>query len=126
MQHVVKVYAYPLALFAMRLKASNCQVAFVNGDRLLGEEAAALKARYPDRVYSQARSLLGLPLDKDTSEPPSQVQKLQYAVAADKARGAAQIRTHTGEDLVAEELVVSLKLSYQSTPQLVNILPAKH
>ncbi len=83
-----------------------CQVAFVNGDRLLGEEAAALKARYPDRVYSQARSLLGISLEKSSSKLPSQVEKLPYTVAADKARGAAQIRTHTGEDLLAEELVV--------------------
>jgi hypothetical protein len=34
----------------------NChcsQVALVNGDRLLGEEAAALAVRYPDRVYAR-------------------------------------------------------------------------
>ena len=29
------------------------QVAFVDGDRLLGEEAAALAIRYPDRVYAR-------------------------------------------------------------------------
>ena len=34
------------------------QVAFVDGDRLLGEEAAALAVRYPDRVYARhAQSL---------------------------------------------------------------------
>lgn len=87
-----------------------CQVAIVNGDRLLGEEAAALKARFPDRVYTQARSLLGLPVGKSTNKLAGTLSKLPYAVTSDSNRGAAQITTHTGDKLLAEELVVSMGL----------------
>ena len=85
-----------------------CQVAIVNQDRLLGEEAAALKARFPDRVYTQARSLLGLPIGKSTDKLAGALSKLPYAVTSDSNRGAAQITTHTGDKLLAEELVVSM------------------
>lgn len=86
------------------------QVAVVNGDRLLGEEAAALKARYPDQVYSQARNLLGLPLGHSSFELPARIRNLPFKVAPDKARGAAQISSQAGDQLLAEELVVSMLL----------------
>ena len=34
-------------------RKTSAQVAFVDNERLLGEEAAVLQPRYPDRVYSQ-------------------------------------------------------------------------
>ena len=37
----------------MSKRKTAAQVAFVEGDRLLGEEAAALAVRYPDRVFSR-------------------------------------------------------------------------
>ena len=34
-------------------RKSSAQVAFVDGARLLGDEAAALGVKYPDRVYAR-------------------------------------------------------------------------
>lgn len=36
-------------------RKTSSQVAFVNGDRLLGEEAAVLQPRFPDRVFTSVR-----------------------------------------------------------------------
>lgn len=36
-------------------RKTSSQVAFVNGDRLLGEEAAVLQPRFPDRVFASVR-----------------------------------------------------------------------
>ena len=43
----------------MSKRKSPAQVAFVNGDRLVGEEAAALAARYPGKVISVHLPLMG-------------------------------------------------------------------
>lgn len=45
----------------MSKRKSPAIVAFQSGDRLLGEEAAGLVARYPDKVFSQLRDLIGKP-----------------------------------------------------------------
>lgn len=50
-----------IAINEMSKRKSPAIVAFQSGDRLLGEEAAGLVARYPDKVYSQLRDLLGKP-----------------------------------------------------------------
>ena len=70
-----------------------------------------MKARFPDRVYTQARSLLGLPIGKSKDQLAGSLAKLPYNVAPDATRGAAQITTHTGDNLLAEELVVSKGLT---------------
>ena len=52
---VVKPGRNPISVVPneMSKRRTSAQVAFVDGDRLLGEEAAALAARYPDRVYTR-------------------------------------------------------------------------
>ena len=39
-------------------RKTSAQVAFVENDRLLGDEAAALNVRYPDKVYARWASLV--------------------------------------------------------------------
>ncbi|KAM1411844.1 hypothetical protein ACFXTO_024667 [Malus domestica] len=50
-----------VAINEMSKRKSPNLVAFHSGDRLLGEEAAGLVARYPEKVYSQTRDLIGKP-----------------------------------------------------------------
>ena len=52
---VVKPGRTPISIVPneMSKRRTSAAVAFVNGDRLLGEEAAALAVRYPDRVYTR-------------------------------------------------------------------------
>ncbi|XP_014497815.1 heat shock 70 kDa protein 17 [Vigna radiata var. radiata] len=50
-----------IAINEMSKRKSPALVSFHDGHRLLGEEAAGLAARYPHKVYSQTRDLLGKP-----------------------------------------------------------------
>jgi len=50
-----------VAINEMSKRKSPVLVSFHDGDRLLGEEAAGLVARYPQKVYSQMRDLIGKP-----------------------------------------------------------------
>ncbi|KAK4768891.1 hypothetical protein SAY86_027041 [Trapa natans] len=50
-----------IAINEMSKRKSPALVAFQADARLLGEEAAGLVARYPDKVYSQIRDLIGKP-----------------------------------------------------------------
>jgi len=52
---VVKPGRTPISIVPneMSKRRTTAAVAFVGGDRLLGEEAAALAVRYPDRVYAR-------------------------------------------------------------------------
>ena len=52
---VVKPGRTPISIVTneMSKRRTSAQLAFIEGDRLLGEEAAALAVRYPDRVYAR-------------------------------------------------------------------------
>ena len=52
---MVKAGRTPISIVPneMSKRRTSAQVAFVGGDRLLGEEAAALGVRFPDRVYAR-------------------------------------------------------------------------
>ncbi|KAL8254175.1 hypothetical protein R6Q59_032396 [Mikania micrantha] len=50
-----------IAINEMSKRKSPALVAFHANERLIGEEAAGLVARYPDKVYSQVRDLIGKP-----------------------------------------------------------------
>ena len=52
---VVKPGRTPISVVVneMSKRKTSAQVAFVDNERLLGEEAAALSVRYPDRVYAR-------------------------------------------------------------------------
>ena len=80
----------------------------MNGERLLGEEAAALQARYPDRVYQRTRDLLGKPADHASVRKLLDQKHLPYDVSAAPDRGTVQITAAAGQAHTAEELVVRL------------------
>lgn len=52
-----------IAINEMSKRKSPALVAFHSGDRLIGEEAAGIHARYPDKVYSRVRDLIGKPYE---------------------------------------------------------------
>ena len=63
---VVKPGRTPISIVTneMSKRRTSAQLAFIEGDRLLGEEAAALAVRYPDRVYARRAAELNCsPLD---------------------------------------------------------------
>ncbi|XP_010047919.2 heat shock 70 kDa protein 17 [Eucalyptus grandis] len=82
-----------VAINEMSKRKSPALVAFQPGARLIGEEAAGLVARYPDRVLSQVRDLLGKPLDHARRALDSTY--LPFSVVED-SRGAVAFRIHGG------------------------------
>jgi hypoxia up-regulated 1 len=83
-------------------------VALVGGDRLVGEEAAALAVRYPTAVFTRLRDLLGRRHDDPAVLRMLQRSRLPFQVvpAPNRTDGAAGVRTDTGDVYSAEELVV--------------------
>jgi hypoxia up-regulated 1 len=94
----------------MSKRKTPVAIAFVDKHRLVGDEAAALAARYPDRVITRLRDLLGKSYDDPELVRMFSDSHLAYSLvrAPNRTAGAAAIQTHTGEIYSAEELVASV------------------
>ena len=90
----------------MTKRRTSAQVAFVNGNRLLGEEAAALSIRYPSKVYSRLRDLIGKPARDPSIEGLKESNLLPFDIEADSHRGTVTLRIDDGNDMSSEQLVV--------------------
>ncbi|CAL5229767.1 g13152 [Coccomyxa viridis] len=104
---VVKPGRTPISIVSneMSKRRTSAQLAFIEGDRLLGEEAAALAVRYPDRVYARTRDLVGkLALHDDVSKLLTQ-NLLPYTIVEDPDRKTVGIKTQKGDVVSAEALV---------------------
>ncbi|THG08162.1 hypothetical protein TEA_020925 [Camellia sinensis var. sinensis] len=91
-----------VAINEMSKRKSPALVAFQGGNRLIGEEAAGLVARYPDKVYSNLRDLIGKPYDCVKKFLDSMY--LPFDVVEDP-RGGAGIRVDGGAIYSPGELV---------------------
>ena len=84
-------------------------VGFVGGDRLVGDEAAGVAARHPDRVFSRLRDLLGRPADDAALRGLLARSALPFELAPAANRSwATAVRVGEEEAYSAEELVVSV------------------
>lgn len=95
-----------IVLNEMSKRKTPAQVAFVDGDRLLGDEAAAVAARHPDRVLLGARDLLGRFANDTGVAEILQRRLLPYDVVADPERGTVRFRTGANASYAVEEVVV--------------------
>eukprot|EP00891_Asterochloris_glomerata_P004630 jgi/Astpho2/4630/Aster-00203 len=113
---VVKSGKIPIAtvLNEASKRKTAAEVAFINGDRLIGDDAAALGTKYPEKVISRARDLLGKPAADSCLQRLLKQSQLSYEVVAEPERGTASVRVDSGDSLTAEELVGSL-LHYART-----------
>lgn len=91
-----------IAINEMSKRKSPALVAFHSGDRLIGEEAAGLVARYPEKVYSQIRDLIGKPVDYAKRKLAEFY--LPFDVVED-SRGVAAIRVDDGTVYGVEEML---------------------
>lgn len=98
-----------VAINEMSKRKSPALVAFQDGTRLVGEEAAGIAARYPDKVYSQVRDLIGKPVDYVKKFLSSLY--LPYYVVED-SRGAVGIKIDDGVTVYSAEELVAMVLSY--------------
>lgn len=92
----------------MTKRRTSAQVAFVQGNRLLGEEAAALSIRYPSKVYSRLRDLLGKPAKDPSIIALKEQNILPFSIEADPQRGTVTLRVDDGSDMSSEQLVVCI------------------
>ncbi|GBG65617.1 hypothetical protein CBR_g51500 [Chara braunii] len=95
----------------MSKRKSPALVAFSSGDRLLGEEAAGLIARYPDRVYARLRDVAGKPVT--AAKELFKAGYLPYNLE-EEGQGSARvrIRTHDAKASYSAEELVAMVLSY--------------
>ncbi|KAL9252170.1 Heat shock 70 kDa protein 17-like protein [Drosera capensis] len=91
-----------IAINEMSKRKSPSLVAFHSGDRLIGEEAAGVVARDPEKVYSQIRDLIGKPFD----HPKRKLAEfyLPFDVVEDW-RGVAAFRVDDGAVYGVEEML---------------------
>ncbi|DBA73173.1 hypothetical protein WJX79_004877 [Trebouxia sp. C0005] len=92
----------------MTKRRTSAQVAVVDGNRLLGEEAAALSIRYPSKVFSRLRDLLGKSPADSSIEDLQQSHLLPYSIEADSQRGTIAVSADDGSVLSSEQLVGSI------------------
>ncbi|KAL6334534.1 hypothetical protein AAG906_018033 [Vitis piasezkii] len=97
-----------VAINEMSKRKSPALVAFQSGNRLIGEEAAGIVARYPDKVYSFIRDMIGKPYNKIQDFLGKMY--LPYNIVED-SRGTATIRVDDGTVFSLEELE-AMTLSY--------------
>lgn len=108
---IVKPGRIPISIVIneMSKRKTPTLVGFVGGERLVGEEAASLEARHPDKIYSHLRDWLGRPADHPAMAALLKAQHLPHDVApAENRTWAVAFRTDTGAAYSVEELVASL------------------
>ncbi|KAI3728617.1 hypothetical protein L6452_17256 [Arctium lappa] len=98
-----------IAINEMSKRKSPALVAFHADDRLIGEEAAGLVARYPDKVYSHVRDLIGKPFAHAKKFLDSLY--LPFNVVED-SRGAVGIRIDDGVTVYSAEELTAMILGY--------------
>ncbi|RWW57882.1 hypothetical protein BHE74_00035296 [Ensete ventricosum] len=101
-----------IAINEMSKRKSPVLVAFHGGNRLVGEEAAGIVARYPDKVYSFIRDMIGKPY-KNAKDLTSSLY-LPYDLVED-SRGAAGFRIDDGVTVYTPEELLAMVLSYGIT-----------
>lgn len=95
-----------IVLNEMSKRKTPAQVAFVDGERLLGDEAAAVAARYPERVLIGARDLLGRYANDTGVAALLQRRALPYTVIPDPVRGTVRFQVDKDTSYSVEEVVV--------------------
>ncbi|XP_065877455.1 heat shock 70 kDa protein 17 [Euphorbia lathyris] len=100
-----------VAINEMSKRKTPALVAFHAGTRLLGEEAAGITARYPEKVYSQLRDMIG----KSYKHVKTYIDSmyLPFNIVED-SRGAVGIKIDDKETIYSVEELMSMILSYAS------------
>ncbi|XP_068640673.1 heat shock 70 kDa protein 17-like [Aristolochia californica] len=98
-----------VAINEVSKRKSPALVGFQGGNRLVTEEAAGILARYPDKVYSHVRDIIGKPFKYAKNLLESLY--LPFDLVED-FRGAAGIRIDDGVTVYSAEELVAMVLSY--------------
>lgn len=107
---IVKPGKIPISIVIneMSKRKTPANVAFVNGDRLVGEEAAALSVRYPDKVFGGFRDMLGKAHDDEKLATTLKMLKHPFKIVKAENRSTVGIETDAGTAFTVEEAIASL------------------
>nr|GEV81823.1 heat shock 70 kDa protein 17 [Tanacetum cinerariifolium] len=99
-----------IAINEMSKRKSPALVAFHSDDRLIGEEAAGLIARYPEKVYSRVRDLI----NKDLNYVKKFLDQLYlpYDVVEDEKTKSLGIRIDDKKTVYSVQELVGMVLGY--------------
>ncbi|XP_022150578.1 heat shock 70 kDa protein 17 [Momordica charantia] len=100
-----------IAINEMSKRKSPVLVSFQSGTRLLGEEAAGLVARYPSKVFSQIRDMVGKPYNYAKTLTDSLY--LPFDIVED-SRGAVGFKTDDNVTVYSVEELLAMVLAYAS------------
>lgn len=100
-----------IAINEMSRRKTPVLTGFVDGQRVLGEEAVTLSARHPDKFYKRLRDLIGRPADDPSVAALLEHSLVKYDIVPDDRRGTVRIRVPGYErPFTIEELLVSKSL----------------
>ena len=99
-------------------RKTTIAVSFVNDDRWLGEEAMNYQARYPEKVTTRLRELLGKDARSDLVLDYKEKYKLPFEIREGENRSTVEVsignnekeESHTIEELVATTLQYAMKI----------------
>ncbi|KAL5076176.1 hypothetical protein RYX36_015160 [Vicia faba] len=112
-----------VAINEMSKRKSPVLVSFHDGDRLLGEEAAGLVARYPQKVYSQMRDLIGKPYASAKKFLDSLY--LPFEAKEDSTRGTVNFVVDKNSTYSPEELVAMVLSHAANLAEFHSKIPIK-
>ncbi|WCJ27164.1 Heat shock 70 kDa protein 17 [Euphorbia peplus] len=100
-----------VAINEMSKRKTPALVAFHGATRLLGEEAAGITARYPEKVYSELRDMIGKPYKHVKAYIDAMY--LPFNIVED-SRGGVGVKIDDGVTVYSVEELMSMILSYAS------------
>ena len=89
-------------------RRTAASVAVVKGERLVGEDAAALAARFPEKVFSGFRDMLGKRFDDGTLKGDMGRLRVPFGIGKAESRSTVVFETDGSVGLSVEEAVASL------------------
>ena len=114
----------------MSRRKSPALVGVVNGERVLGEEAASILARYPANVFQRTKDLLGRRHNDTYASNLVRDQFLPYSLVEDARLKVASIALSDGTTVTMQELVVSRRSRkiepYSQQPDLHHTCRGSH
>eukprot|EP00889_Picochlorum_renovo_P008483 jgi/Picre1/35513/NNA_002974.t1 len=107
---IVKPGKIPISIVIneMSKRKTPAALSIVDGDRLVGEEAAALSARYPDKVFTGFRDMLGKTFGDEVVVEDLKRLRVPFELEQAANRSTIAVKTDQGTSLSAEEAVASL------------------
>jgi hypoxia up-regulated 1 len=90
----------------MSRRKTPALVGLVDGERVVGEEAASLAIRFPAGIYAELRNLLGRSAADAEVARLLAAHRLPYTVVDHPGRGTAAVAVNATTAYLVEELVV--------------------